>query len=72
MHTICRGHDDLWQMLAERLGAVEGVVGTETFMELRVQRRATSTPASTTPSSAAVSRRPIDPVKSVDIGRSSE
>jgi Lrp/AsnC family transcriptional regulator for asnA, asnC and gidA len=38
MHIICRDHDDLWRLLAERLGAVEGVVGTETFMELRVHK----------------------------------
>jgi Lrp/AsnC family transcriptional regulator, regulator for asnA, asnC and gidA len=38
MHIICRDHDDLWQLLAERLGAIEGVLGTETFMELRVHK----------------------------------
>lgn len=38
MHIICRDHDDLWRLLAERLGSVEGVVGTETFMELRVHK----------------------------------
>ncbi|HUB04304.1 MAG TPA: Lrp/AsnC family transcriptional regulator [Solirubrobacteraceae bacterium] len=38
MHVICRDHDDLWQILAERLGTLEGVVGTETFMELRVHK----------------------------------
>jgi Lrp/AsnC family transcriptional regulator, regulator for asnA, asnC and gidA len=38
MHIICRDHEDLWQLLAERLGSVEGVVGTETFMELHVHK----------------------------------
>ncbi len=38
MHIICRDHDDLWQLLAERLGAIEGVQGTETLMELRVHK----------------------------------
>lgn len=38
MHIVCRDHDDLWRLLAERLGAVTGVVGTETLMELRVHK----------------------------------
>jgi Lrp/AsnC family transcriptional regulator for asnA, asnC and gidA len=38
MHIICRGHDDLWRLLADRLASVEGVTGTETFMELRVHK----------------------------------
>jgi Lrp/AsnC family transcriptional regulator for asnA, asnC and gidA len=38
MHIICHDHDDLWRLLAERLGSVDGVVGTETFMELRVHK----------------------------------
>jgi Lrp/AsnC family transcriptional regulator for asnA, asnC and gidA len=38
MHIICRDHDDLWRLLAERLGSVEGVVGTETLMELHVHK----------------------------------
>jgi Lrp/AsnC family transcriptional regulator, regulator for asnA, asnC and gidA len=38
MQIICRDHDDLWQLLSDRLGAVEGVLGTETFMELRVHK----------------------------------
>ena len=38
MQIICRDHDDLWQLLSERLGSVEGVLGTETFMELRVHK----------------------------------
>lgn len=38
MHLVCRGHDDLWQLLSERLAAVEGVLGSETFMELHVYK----------------------------------
>jgi Lrp/AsnC family transcriptional regulator for asnA, asnC and gidA len=38
MHIVCRDHDDLWRLLVERLGAVTGVVGTETLMELRVHK----------------------------------
>jgi Lrp/AsnC family transcriptional regulator for asnA, asnC and gidA len=38
MHIVCRDHDDLWRLLAERLGAVTGVVGTETLMELHVHK----------------------------------
>jgi Lrp/AsnC family transcriptional regulator, regulator for asnA, asnC and gidA len=38
MHIICRDHDDLWRLLAERLGSVEGVLGTDTYMELRVHK----------------------------------
>jgi Lrp/AsnC family transcriptional regulator for asnA, asnC and gidA len=38
MHVVCRDHDDLWRLLGERLGAIEGVLGTETLMELRVHK----------------------------------
>jgi Lrp/AsnC family transcriptional regulator, regulator for asnA, asnC and gidA len=38
MHIICRDHDDLWQLLSERLGSIEGVLSTETFMELRLHK----------------------------------
>jgi Lrp/AsnC family transcriptional regulator, regulator for asnA, asnC and gidA len=38
MHIVCRDHDDLWRLLGERLGAVEGVEGTDTYMELRVHK----------------------------------
>lgn len=38
MHVICRDHDDLWQLLSERLGVVEGVLGSETLMELHVHK----------------------------------
>jgi Lrp/AsnC family transcriptional regulator, regulator for asnA, asnC and gidA len=38
MHVVCRDHDDLWRLLGERLGAIEGVLETETLMELRVHK----------------------------------
>ncbi len=38
MHIVCRNHDDLWRLLGERLGAVEGVDRTETYLELRVHK----------------------------------
>ncbi len=38
MHVVCRDHDDLWRLLGERLGAIEGVLGSETLMELRVHK----------------------------------
>jgi Lrp/AsnC family transcriptional regulator for asnA, asnC and gidA len=38
MHVVCRDHDDLWRLLGERLGAIDGVFGSETLMELRVHK----------------------------------
>lgn len=38
MHIVCKNHDDMWQLLSDRLGAVPGVLGTETFMELHVHK----------------------------------
>lgn len=38
MHVVCRDHDDLWRLLGERLGAIEGVLESETLMELRVHK----------------------------------
>jgi len=38
MHLICKDHDDMWRLLGERLGAVDGILATETFMELRVHK----------------------------------
>lgn len=38
MHIICRDHDEMWRLLGERLGSVEGVLGTETLMELHVHK----------------------------------
>ena len=38
MHIVCRDHDELWRLLSERLGAIDGVLGSETLMELRVHK----------------------------------
>ncbi len=38
VHVVCRDHDDLWRLLGERLGAIDGVLATETLMELRVHK----------------------------------
>ena len=38
MHIVCRDHDDLWRLLGERLGAIDGVLSSETLMELRVHK----------------------------------
>lgn len=38
MHIICRDHDELWELLSGRLGAIDGVLGSETLMELRVHK----------------------------------
>ena len=38
MHVVCRDHDDLWRLLGERLGAIDGGLETETLMELRVHK----------------------------------
>jgi Lrp/AsnC family transcriptional regulator, regulator for asnA, asnC and gidA len=38
MHVVCRDHDDLWRLLGERLGAIDGVLETETLMELRIHK----------------------------------
>ena len=38
MHLVCKNNDDMWRLLGERLGALGGVLSTETFMELRVHK----------------------------------
>jgi Lrp/AsnC family transcriptional regulator, regulator for asnA, asnC and gidA len=38
MHVICRDHDEMWRLLGERLGAVDGVLGSESLMELHVHK----------------------------------
>jgi Lrp/AsnC family transcriptional regulator for asnA, asnC and gidA len=38
MHVICKSQDDLWRLLSERLGGVDGVLSSETFMELHVYK----------------------------------
>lgn len=38
IQVVCRSHEDLWQLLAERIPAVSGVRTTETFMELKMHK----------------------------------
>src|SRR6266567_1949865 len=38
MHVVCKDQDEMWRLLGERLGSVEGVLGIETFTELRVHK----------------------------------
>jgi Lrp/AsnC family transcriptional regulator for asnA, asnC and gidA len=38
MHVVCKDHDEMWRLLGERLGSVEGILGIETFTELRVHK----------------------------------
>jgi Lrp/AsnC family transcriptional regulator for asnA, asnC and gidA len=38
MHIICRDHDQMWRLLGERLGSIDGILGTETLMELHVHK----------------------------------
>lgn len=38
MHVICRDHGEMWRLLSERLGAVDGVLSSETLMELHVHK----------------------------------
>lgn len=43
IQVICRDHEDLWKLLAQRLPAI-GVIETETLMELKVHKFAYSSP----------------------------
>lgn len=38
MHIICRDHDEMWRLLGDRLGSVDGVLSSETLMELHVHK----------------------------------
>jgi len=38
MQVVCRDHDHLWDLLANRIPAIGGVVDTETFMELKMHK----------------------------------
>lgn len=38
IQVVCRSHDDLWELLAERLPRIPGVRGSETFMELKMHK----------------------------------
>jgi Lrp/AsnC family transcriptional regulator, regulator for asnA, asnC and gidA len=38
VQVVCRDHEDLWELLARRIPAIGGVVGSETLMELKVHK----------------------------------
>jgi Lrp/AsnC family transcriptional regulator for asnA, asnC and gidA len=38
MHIICRDQEELWHLLGERLGAIDGILWSETLTELRVHK----------------------------------
>ena len=38
IQVVCHSHDDLWELLSERLPAIPGIEGTETFMELKMHK----------------------------------
>ena len=38
MQIVCRDHDQLWELLYQRIPAIGGVKETETFMELKMHK----------------------------------
>jgi Lrp/AsnC family transcriptional regulator for asnA, asnC and gidA len=38
VQVICRDNDALWALVAERLGTLPGVLGSETMLEMRVHK----------------------------------
>lgn len=38
IQVVCHSHEDLWELLSERLPAIPGIEGTETFMELKMHK----------------------------------
>ncbi len=38
IQVVCRSHEDLWELVAQRLPAIGGVTETETLMELKVHK----------------------------------
>ncbi len=36
--VVCRSHEDLWELVAQRIPAIGGVLETETLMELKVHK----------------------------------
>lgn len=38
IQVVCRSHEDLWELLSERIPALVGVRATETFMELKMHK----------------------------------
>ncbi len=64
IQVVCRSHEDLWELLSERLPSIPGVEGTETFMELKMHKIAYRYPASIAPAAGdppAPTERGADP-----------
>jgi Lrp/AsnC family transcriptional regulator for asnA, asnC and gidA len=38
IQVVCRSHDDLWELVAQRIPGIGGVTETETLMELKVHK----------------------------------
>lgn len=38
LQVICRDNDHLWQLVTRRVGALEGIVETETMLEMKVHK----------------------------------
>jgi Lrp/AsnC family transcriptional regulator for asnA, asnC and gidA len=38
IQVVCRSHEDLWELVAQRIPAIGGVTDTETLMELKVHK----------------------------------
>jgi Lrp/AsnC family transcriptional regulator for asnA, asnC and gidA len=38
IHVACREHEDLWEILGSRIPAIEGILETETLMELKLHK----------------------------------
>ncbi|MEA2291123.1 MAG: Lrp/AsnC family transcriptional regulator, regulator for asnA, asnC and gidA [Solirubrobacteraceae bacterium] len=45
LQVMCRGNDDLWHLVNHRLRGLEGVLETETMLEMRVHKFRYSMPA---------------------------
>jgi Lrp/AsnC family transcriptional regulator, regulator for asnA, asnC and gidA len=38
IQVVCRSHEDLWELVAQRIPGIGGVLETETLMELKVHK----------------------------------
>lgn len=38
IQVVCRSHEDLWELVAQRIPGIGGVIETETLMELKVHK----------------------------------
>jgi Lrp/AsnC family transcriptional regulator for asnA, asnC and gidA len=38
IQVVCRSHEDLWELVAQRIPAIGGVLETETLMELKIHK----------------------------------